>query len=74
MLAMLITPAATAQLLVKRMHHMMIAAALIGMISGVVGLYLSWRFNIPSGAVIVLTTTAIFLVVFAVSRLRGNLE
>ncbi|MCC6803634.1 MAG: metal ABC transporter permease [Anaerolineae bacterium] len=74
MLAMLITPAATAQLLVKRLHHMMIVAAFIGMISGVVGLYLSWRFNVPSGAVIVLTTTAIFLVVFAISHLRGNLE
>lgn len=74
MLAMLITPAATAQLLVKRMHHMMIAAALIGMISGVVGLYLSWRFNVPSGAVIVLTTTALFIVVFTVTHLRGSLE
>jgi len=74
MLAMLITPAATAQLLAKRMHHMMIVAALIGMVSGVVGLYLSWRFNVPSGAVIVLTTTAIFIVVFTITRLRGNVE
>ncbi len=74
MLAMLITPAATAQLLVKRMHYMMVAAALIGMISGAVGLYLSWRFNVPSGAVIVLTTTAIFLVVFVITRLRGGVE
>lgn len=71
MLAMLITPAATAQLLVKRMHWMMLTASLIGMISGVVGLYLSWRFNVPSGAVIVLTTTAIFIVVFVGARLRG---
>ena len=71
MLAMLITPAATAQLLVRRMHHMMIVAALIGMISGVIGLYLSWQFNIPSGAIIVLTTTAVFLIVFAITRLRG---
>ena len=74
MLAMLITPAATAQLLVRRMHHMMIVAALIGMVSGVIGLYLSWQFNIPSGAIIVLTTTAVFLVVFAIMRLRGLVE
>ena len=74
MLAMLITPAATAQLLVKRMHHMMIAAALIGMVSGVIGLYLSWQFNIPSGAAIVLVTTAIFLVVFGYVRVRGLAE
>jgi manganese/iron transport system permease protein len=74
MLAMLITPAATAQLLVRRMHHMMIVAALIGMVSGVIGLYLSWQFNIPSGAIIVLTTTAVFLIVFAFTRLRGLTE
>ncbi len=74
MLAMLITPAATAQLLVKRLHLMMIVASLVGMISGVVGLYLSWRFNVPSGAVIVLTTTAIFIVVFVGTRLRGMTE
>jgi ABC-type Mn2+/Zn2+ transport system permease subunit len=74
MLAMLITPAATAQLLVRRMHHMMIVAALIGMVSGVIGLYLSWQFNIPSGAIIVLTTTAVFLIVFAFTRLRGLAE
>ncbi len=74
MLAMLITPAATAQLLVRRMHHMMIVSALIGMISGVIGLYLSWQFNIPSGAIIVLTTTAVFLIVFAFTRLRGLAE
>lgn len=74
MLAMLITPAATAQLFVKRLHHMMIVASGIGMISGVVGLYLSWRFNVPSGAVIVLTTTAIFIVAFVFTRLRGMTE
>jgi ABC-type Mn2+/Zn2+ transport system permease subunit len=74
MLAMLITPAATAQLFVKRLHHMMIAAALIGMISSVIGLYLSWHLNIASGAAIVLTTTAIFVVGFVVARVRGMTE
>ncbi len=71
MLAMLVTPAATAQLLVKRMHHMMIAASVIGMVSGVIGLYLSWQFNIPSGAAIVLVTTAFFVIVFGYTRARG---
>lgn len=74
MLAMLITPAATAQLLVKRLHHMMIVAALIGMASGVIGLYLSWHLNVASGAAIVLTSTATFIVVYAVVRLRGLVE
>lgn len=72
MLAMLITPAATAQLLVKRMHHMMLVASLIGMISGVVGLYLSWHLDVASGAAIVLTSTALFIVLFVLTHLRGT--
>ncbi len=74
MLAMLITPAATAQLLVKRMHLMMGVAALIGMVSGVIGLYLSWHLDVASGAAIVLTSTALFIVTFTVTHLRGQNE
>jgi manganese/iron transport system permease protein len=74
MLAMLVTPAATAQLVVKRLHLMMIVASIIGMVSGVIGLYLSWQFNVPSGAAIVLTTTLIFAIVFAYTRVRGLAE
>lgn len=72
MLAMLITPAATAQLLVKRMHHMMLVASLIGMLSGVVGLYCSWHLDVASGAAIVLTSTALFILTFAITHLRGT--
>ena len=69
MVAMLVTPAATAQLLVKRLHHMMGIAALLGALSGVIGLYLSFYLNIASGAAIVLTATAIFTAVFTLVRL-----
>jgi len=64
MLALLITPAATARLLVKRLHHMIFIASLLGIISGVVGFYASYYLDIPSGACIVLTTSVIFGVVF----------
>ncbi len=64
MLALLITPAATARLLVKRLHHMIVIASLLGIISGVVGFYASYYLDIPSGACIVLTTSVIFGVVF----------
>ena len=60
MLALLITPAATARLLVKRLHHMIVIAALLGIVSGVVGFYLSYYLDIPSGACIVLTLSALF--------------
>jgi manganese/iron transport system permease protein len=78
MVAMLVTPAATAYLLTRRLPVMMGLAALIGALSGVVGLYLSYYVNIASGAAIVLVTTAIFLVTFiAVPKrkaLRERLE
>lgn len=60
MLALLITPAATARLLVNRLHHMIGIACLIGIVSGVVGFYASYYLDIPSGACIVLTLSVIF--------------
>jgi len=58
--AMLITPAATASLLTRRLPTMMLLAALIGMVSGLAGLYLSFYLNVASGAAIVLVCTALF--------------
>ncbi len=74
MVAMLVTPAATAQLLVKRLHHMMILGGLFGALSGVVGLYLSFHLNIASGPAIVLTTTTLFVLAFVGTRLLGQAE
>ncbi len=62
--AMLITPGATAYLLVNNLFSMMLIAAVIGIISAVTGLYLSFIFNIASGGSIVLVSTSIFFVVF----------
>ena len=64
MLALLITPAATARLLVKRIHHMIVVASLLGIISGIVGFYASYYLDIPSGACIVLTLSSLFGAVF----------
>jgi manganese/iron transport system permease protein len=63
--AMLITPAATAFLLTKRLPRMMLLAALIAAGSGVIGLYASYYLNIASGAAIVLACTLIFVIVYA---------
>jgi ABC-type Mn2+/Zn2+ transport system permease subunit len=70
MLAVLVTPAATASLLTHRLHWMMLLAALIAALAGVIGLYISYYLAIASGAAIVLTCTAIFLVVWAGTHLR----
>mgnify|MGYP001826806300 CR=1 FL=1 len=72
--AMLVTPAATASLLSRRLPVMMILAATIGAASGVVGLYLSFYANIASGPAIVLVCTAAFLVAFLFSPRQGVLR
>lgn len=64
MVAMLVTPAATAYLLTHRLPVMMGLAATFASLSGVIGLYLSYYLSIASGAAIVLTATAFFLLVF----------
>jgi manganese/iron transport system permease protein len=69
--AMLVTPAATAQLLTNRFGRMMQVAALVGVASSVVGLYLSFWLEAASGATIVLVETAVFLIVLAVAPRTG---
>ncbi len=71
MVAMLVTPAATAYMLTRRLPVMMALGALIGAGSGVVGLYLSYYMNIASGSAIVLTCTALFLLAFLLAPGRG---
>jgi manganese/iron transport system permease protein len=70
MVAMLVTPAATAYLLTRRMLTMMTLAAVIAAASGVVGLYLSYYLSLASGAAIVLTCTGVFIVVWLGQVLR----
>lgn len=70
MVAMLVTPAAAAYLLTRRLPVMMALAALIASLSGVIGLYLSYYLSIASGAAIVLTCTAIFMGVWAVQAVK----
>lgn len=69
--AMLVTPAAAAYLLTRRLPAMMATSALIGASSSVIGLYLSYYLNIASGAAIVLVATGFFLLAFFFSPRRG---
>jgi manganese/iron transport system permease protein len=71
--AMLVTPAATAYLLTRRLPMMMVIAALIGALSGVAGLYLSYYLNIASGAAVVLVATAVFVLAYVFAPRRGLL-
>jgi ABC-type Mn2+/Zn2+ transport system permease subunit len=72
-LAMLVTPAAAAYLLTRRLPTMMLWASLIGVVSGVIGLYLSYYLGIASGAAIVLVASGIFGLAYLVAPRRGLL-
>ena len=68
MTAMIVTPAAAASLLTRRLPRMMFLAGLIGAGSGIVGLYLSYYIAIASGAAIVLVATGVFLLAWLMRR------
>lgn len=70
-LSLLITPGATAYLLVLRLHEVMILGAAIGIISSISGMYLSYFFNLPSGPAIVLVVSGLFLLALLFSPSHG---
>lgn len=72
-LALLITPAATARLLTDRLGVMMALAPLIGGAAALVGLYVSWSWDFPTGGTIVLVLTAAFLLTWFLSPKQGLL-
>ncbi len=71
--AMLVTPAATAYLLTRRLPAMMAVSALLGAFASVAGLYLSFYLNVASGAAAVLVATGMFLLAFLFAPQRGVL-
>jgi manganese/iron transport system permease protein len=70
-LALLITPAATARLLTDRLAVMMALAPAIGATGALIGLYLSWSWDLPVGGTIVLTLTGAFLVAHLAAPRHG---
>jgi manganese/iron transport system permease protein len=71
LVAMLVTPAATAYLLTRRLWHMMIVGAAVGALSSVTGLYLSFYVNVASGAAVVLVCTVFFVLALLFAPRRG---
>lgn len=71
MVAMLVTPAAAASLLTRRLAPMMVISALIGAFSGAAGLYISYYLDIASGPAVVLVATFIFVLTYLFAPQRG---
>jgi manganese/iron transport system permease protein len=70
-LSLLITPGATAYLLVKRLHQVMMLGAAIGVVASVSGMYLSYFYNLPSGPAIVLVVSGLFVMALLFSPRYG---
>ncbi|RXI99427.1 metal ABC transporter permease [Anaerobacillus alkaliphilus] len=69
--AMLITPGATAYLLSDRLSVMLVLSAFFGIFSGVVGLFFSVIFDVSSGSTIVLIASLLFGLAFFFSPKQG---
>ena len=72
-LALLVTPSATAMLLARRMPSIMAYSVAVGLIATVLGLYLSFYADLPSGPSIVLVATGLFLLALLFSPVKGIL-
>ncbi|BAZ43981.1 ABC transporter [Chondrocystis sp. NIES-4102] len=70
-MSLLAGPAITAYLLVKELSQMMILGSIIGGFSSVIGMYLSYYFDLPSGAAIVMVIFSFFLGAFFFSPSQG---
>ncbi|PZF84851.1 anchored repeat-type ABC transporter permease subunit [Jiangella anatolica] len=70
-LALLVTPAAAARLLTDRLGAMMLLAPAIGGSGAVVGLYLSWSYDLPVGGTIVLVLATVFLLAWLFAPCHG---
>ncbi len=70
-IAMVVTPGATAYLLTDRFHKLLQLSVLIGVLTSAVGVYLSYFINGASGGVIVVLQTLLFLVAFVFAPVHG---
>lgn len=70
-LALLVTPAATARLLTDRLGVMMLLGPAIGALCSLIGVYLSWSSDLPTGATIVVTLTVVFVVAWVLAPRHG---
>ncbi|MFV0559586.1 MAG: metal ABC transporter permease [Enterococcus sp.] len=72
--AMLITPAATAFFWTNRLSRMLVLASIFGVIASVLGLYFSYIFNWASGPAIVIVAACMFFVSFVFSPKQNLLK
>jgi len=70
--AFLVIPGATAQLISKRFIHLSLLSVLFGVSSSIVGLWLSYQYDLPSGAIIILAQSSLFILLAVLGKLLGH--
>ncbi|GGI42729.1 metal ABC transporter permease [Mammaliicoccus stepanovicii] len=71
--ALLITPSSTAYLITNSLKSMMITASILSAISAAIGMYVSYLFNFPSGASIVLICFFFYAFIFIINKIKLKL-
>lgn len=72
-IAMVVTPGATAYLLSDRFQHLLIISVTIGTLTGIIGAYASYHMNVTTGGLIVCLQTLLFLLAFFFAPKHGRL-
>jgi ABC-type Mn2+/Zn2+ transport system permease subunit len=72
-MALLVGPPTIAYLLVKELHEMMGLGTLIGSFSAILGIYLSYPLQLPSGPTIVMVIFIFFIIALLLSPTQGIL-
>lgn len=72
--SLIVNPAAAAYQLTYSLKKMFVIAAVFGVASGWIGLALSWKLNLPTGALIIITSTLLFVLANAFSPKRRGVK
>jgi manganese/iron transport system permease protein/iron/zinc/copper transport system permease protein len=72
--ALLVLPAVTARLMTNSFGRMLWLSPVLGAIFGGVGMYISWYADIPSGAVIILSGTLVFIAAYSAVGVRRRTQ
>ena len=67
---LLIAPPSTAALVTRRLHTMILVASVSGVIATYIGLLVSFHHDLAAGASVVVSSTAIFVLVFVATTFR----
>ena len=72
--ALLVLPAVTARLLTNSFGRMLWLSPVLGAVFGGVGMYISWYADVPSGAVIILAGTLVFIAAYSAVGVRRRTQ